>query len=189
MRPNADILALALLALPQLMDEFLSWDYRLIWLALAWCVTLRSQQSRILPSTYDVGVSLLQMIELSLVHHPIEPPDGSGVEIPDQLPNKTHHRQWRWRLSQVHNTTIRPCKLQQLHTIDPIEFKHHSYESVQRNQQSKNLQWTMWHYPRLWQYWQSLAMSDKVMSQHSYDYISSNWPKYTYLSVHVHLHL
>jgi len=71
---------------------------------------------------------------------------------------KMCHRQWRlWPW--VQDTTIRPCQLAILHRIDLIQFKHYPYESIQRNQQPENLQWTKWLCPWKQQYWVRKAMS------------------------------
>ena len=81
-----------------------------------------SQQCRILLSERDIYAILLRSTKRWLIHHSIEP-DGCQVEIRDQLAHKARHRQWRWWLSAVQNSTIGPSQQQKSHTIHPDEFK------------------------------------------------------------------
>jgi hypothetical protein len=144
-----------------------------------------TSQSRIPPSKQDMKLSLLQSIECWLFHHSIEP-DGSELEMRNQLAHKPRHqhsRQW----SQVQNKIIQPCQQQKSNNINLIEFTHHSYKSIERDHHSKHLQWTEWPYPWMRPYWESSWSQRRFPSQYCYNFISSNWAKCTYLSLGVDL--
>jgi len=81
-------------------------------------VTPWSQQFRILPFKRDIEPSLMQSTRRWPFHRSIEP-DGSEVEITEQLAHKVRHRQWRGLSSYI----TPPSQWQTLQTIDPDEFK------------------------------------------------------------------
>jgi len=55
------------------------------------------------------------------------------------MAHKAQHRQLR-RVSRVYDTTIQPWQREKYNMIDLIEFEHYSYESIERDHQSENLQ-------------------------------------------------
>jgi len=112
---------------------------------------------------------------------------GANLQSSDQLVHKAGHRRWR-RQSREQDKTLRPCQLVKMNTTTLIEFKLHSYKSIERDHQPKHLQWTEWSYPRM-PHIENQGEVRRFPSQHSYDYISPNWAKCTYLSLRVHLQL
>jgi len=103
-------------------------------------VTSWIQQFRILPSKQDSEAILLRSLEHWSFHHSIEPADG-GEEFREQLAHDARHREW-WRLSHIQDMTILTLQWEKSNMIDQIEFEHHSYKSIEHNQQLENLQST-----------------------------------------------
>jgi len=105
-------------------------------------MTSCSQQLRLLTSKWAIKALFLWSMKHWLFYHSIKLPDDSWVEIRLWVAHKARQQQQRWWLSWVQNTTVWPSSKKKLNTVNLIEFRYHSYQSIERDHQSKYLSGT-----------------------------------------------
>jgi hypothetical protein len=124
----------------QTMDMLYTQDYKLIHYYAFFQYTIQySQQWKGLAMKWDIEALFLQHMKWWPFHDSFKPCDDSSVEIRNSLPYQVHQLQQPWWLSWVQNITIWPSQHWILHTISFIEFKYHSYRSIEHDYKSRQI--------------------------------------------------